>query len=164
MAKDKSRPFIVEAGPIRVQAVGTAFSVRRRDNGAEILVTEGVVEAWAEGANGNKIRLSAGQRAFVADNAESTTGPTELASVERTLAWRSGRVDFVDKPVAAAAAEFNRYNHRKLVILDPAIGLERFDGVFRIDDPDGFAVAVRDGLGVPIDRSNHGEIRIGRTE
>ncbi|HWW57045.1 MAG TPA: FecR domain-containing protein [Sphingopyxis sp.] len=164
VAKDKNRPFIVEAGRIRVQALGTAFSVRRRDNGADILVTEGVVEAWADGASGNKIRLTAGQRAFVADNAAIKSAPAELAAIERTLAWRNGRVDFVDDPIADAVAEFNRYNERKLVIVDPAVGRERFDGVFRIDDPDGFAVAVRDGLGVPIDRSNGDEIRIGRQD
>lgn len=164
VAKDKTRPFIVEAGRIRVQALGTAFSVRRRDKGADILVTEGVVEAWAEGADGNKIKLSAGQRAFVADNAAITSAPAELAAVDRTLAWRSGRVDFVDDPIEQAAAEFNRYNRRKLVILSPAIGSERFDGIFRIDDPDGFAVAVRDSLGVPVDLSHRDEIRIGRTE
>ncbi|MDT9597376.1 FecR family protein [Sphingosinicella rhizophila] len=162
VAKDSNRPFVVEAGRIRAQAVGTAFAVRRHNNGADILVTEGMVEAWAEGADGNRTRLTAGQRAFVADNAAITSAPAELASVDRTLAWRSGRVDFVNDPIAEAAAEFNRYNRRKLVILDPAIGKERFDGVFRTDDPGGFAVAVRDSLSVPIDLSRSEEIRIGK--
>jgi len=162
VAKDKERPFVVEAGAIRVQALGTAFSVRRRDRGADILVTEGVVEAWAEDAGGTKTRLTAGQRAFVADDATISKAPAELAAVDRTLAWRSGRVDFVDDPITEAAAEFNRYNRRKLAILDPAIGNERFDGVFRTDDPAGFAVAVRDSLGVSVDLSDPDEIRIGR--
>jgi transmembrane sensor len=39
--KDPMRPFVVEAGQVVVQAVGTAFSVRRRENGADVLVTEG---------------------------------------------------------------------------------------------------------------------------
>ena len=34
VAHDKTRPFIVSAGRIRVRAVGTAFSVRRHDDGA----------------------------------------------------------------------------------------------------------------------------------
>ncbi|WP_163220431.1 FecR domain-containing protein, partial [Citrobacter freundii] len=50
VAKDSKRPFLVEAGKIRVQAVGTAFAVRRRQAGADIFVTEGVVEAWTSGA------------------------------------------------------------------------------------------------------------------
>ncbi|MBB6428159.1 FecR domain-containing protein [Sphingopyxis sp. JAI128] len=161
VAKDRSRPFVVEAGRVRAQALGTAFAVRRRANGADVLVTEGVVEAWADGADGNKIRLTAGQRAFIADNAAITSAPSAPASLDRTLAWRSGRVDFNNDPIAEAVTEFNRYNRRKLVILNPAIGNERFDGVFRTDDPDGFAMAVRDSLGVSVDLSNPDEIRIG---
>jgi transmembrane sensor len=34
VAKDPQRPFVVESGPVRVRAVGTAFSVRRREGGA----------------------------------------------------------------------------------------------------------------------------------
>jgi len=49
VTKDQQRPFIVEAGNVRVRAVGTAFSVRRRGDGAQVLVSEGVVEAWVNG-------------------------------------------------------------------------------------------------------------------
>lgn len=162
VAKDRSRPFVVEAGRIRVLAVGTAFSVRRLDNGADILVTEGVVEAWADGAEGNKVKIGAGQRAFVADNSGIVKPPATLASVDRTLAWRSGKIDFVNQPIVEAVAEFNRYNHRQLVLLDPAIGQEKFDGVFRTDDPEGFAQAVRNSLGVPVNLGNPTAITIGR--
>ena len=62
VAKDKTKPFVVEAGQVRVRAVGTAFGVRRLDNGVEVLVTEGTVEVWTGAA---KARLNAGQRSFV---------------------------------------------------------------------------------------------------
>src|SRR3546814_2061558 len=48
VARDKQRPFVVAAGRARVRAVGTAFSVRRRAGGADVLVTEGEVEVWAD--------------------------------------------------------------------------------------------------------------------
>lgn len=162
VAKDPKRPFVVEAGRVRVQAVGTAFSVRRRDDGADILVTEGVVEAWVDGAEGHKIRLAAGSRAFVANNAAIRQEPAAPSSVDRALAWRSGKIDLVGEPLAGAIAEFNRYNHRKLVLVDPALGGEQFDGVFRTDDPEGFALAVKSISDVPVDLSSPDEIRIGR--
>lgn len=162
VAPDRTRPFIVEAGRVRVRAVGTAFSVRRREDGADILVTEGIVEAWADGAEGNMVRLAAGERAFVGDNAGIVRPDATITSVDRTLAWRSGRVDFVDEPIADAVAEFNRYNRRQLVLVDRAVGREHFDGVFRTDDPEGFASAIRTSLGVPVDLSDPNEIRIGR--
>ena len=162
VAKDRSRPFIVSAGRVRAEAVGTAFSVRRRAGGADIMVTEGVVEAWADGAEGHRIRLTAGNRAYIADNAAIETEPAATSSVDRALAWRSGNIDLAGEPLSDAVAEFNRYNRRQLAIGDVALGREQIDGVFRTDDPEGFARAIQATLDVPIDLSNADEIRIGQ--
>jgi len=143
-----------------VQAVGTAFSVRRREGGADIIVTEGVVEAWAKGADGQKIRVSAGGMAFIADNAAVRAAP-EGAAVERALAWRTGKIDLAGTRVDAAIAEFNRYNGRKIVLRDAALAAERVDGVFRTDDPVGFAQVIGGSFDVPVDLSGPEEIRIG---
>lgn len=161
VAKDPSRPFVVEAGNVRVRAVGTAFSVRRRDNGADVLVTEGIVEAGTDMPNQPKLRLVAGQQAFIGERSPARVETVQAASVERTLAWREGMIDLSGDPLANAVAEFNRYNRRQLVIVDSRLGVERFDGVFRIDDPVGFATAVKMTLGVPVDFSQSEEIRIG---
>ncbi|MDF0491086.1 FecR domain-containing protein [Sphingobium sp. H39-3-25] len=162
VAKDRARPFIVEAGRIRVEAVGTAFSVRRRDDGADVLVTEGIVEAWADGAEGAKIRLGAGERAFVADNAAVTHNEAKPSEVDRALAWRGGKIDLAGETLAQAAAEFNRYNQQKLTIIDPRLAGERFYGIFRTDDPGGFATAVNRSLGAPVETSENGNIVIGQ--
>lgn len=161
VARDPARPFLVEAGRVRVQAVGTAFSVRRRETGADVLVTEGVVEAWADGAEGNRVRLAAGQSAFVADNAAITERPAAPSEVDRALAWRSGRIDLAGETLSHAAGEFNRYNRRQIAIADPRLAGERFYGVFRTDDPEGFAMAVHSSLDVPV-RSDADGIAIGR--
>ncbi|MDT9600106.1 FecR family protein [Sphingosinicella rhizophila] len=162
VAKEPARPFLVEAGRIRVRAVGTAFSVRRREGGADVLVTEGVVEAWTDGADGQAIRIEAGARAFIADNAAVQRAPAEASSVDRALAWRSGKIDLVGQPLSEAVAEFNRYNRRKLQLADPALAGEQFDGVFRTDDPAGFARMIETSLQVPVDLSNPDAIRIGK--
>lgn len=166
VAKDKTRPFIVEAGRVRVRAVGTAFSVRRRDiaekHGADVLVTEGEVEIWADGAEGHRVRLKAGSRAFVADNAAIETVSTAPSAIDRTLAWRNGKVDLAGASLADAVSEFNRYNTRQLVIADVSIAGARFDGVFRTDDPEGFARTVGAILDVPVSLSNSIKIRIGQ--
>ncbi|PAL21471.1 FecR domain-containing protein [Sphingopyxis sp. GW247-27LB] len=161
VAKDKQRPFVVAAGRARVRAVGTAFSVRRRAGGADVLVTEGEVEVWADGAEGHRVRLRAGARGFIADDAAIVQQPAAPSAIDRALAWRSGKVDLAGDRLDSAVAEFNRYNQRRLAIADPAIAGERLDGVFRTDDPEGFAQAVRITLGVPVDLSDPAQIRIG---
>lgn len=158
VAHDATRPFIVEAGPVRARAVGTAFAVRRREEGADVIVTEGVVEVWSESI-GARVRLSAGERAFVANAApiqEIAAAPSEA---DRLLAWRSGKIDLAGETLAAAVAEFNRYNTRQIVF-DTSLGDERFHGVFRTDDPEGFARAVEVSLGVEASVSDPAYIRI----
>ncbi len=164
VAKDARRPFVVEAGSVRVRAVGTAFSVRRHPNGADVIVSEGIVEGWASGADGHRVRLSAGQRAFIADNSAITVEKEDLADADRALAWREGFIDLAGMSVSAAVADFNRYNMRKLVLDDPALGSEQIDGIFRTDDPEGFAHAVGRIFGARIDMSDAAKIRIGQSE
>ena len=43
-----------------------------------------------------------------------------MQKLEDDLSWRRRRTHFDRQTLAAAAAEFNRYNREKLVIADPA--------------------------------------------
>jgi transmembrane sensor len=147
---------------VRVRAVGTAFSVRRRDNGADVIVTEGTVEAWVTGAEGDLVRLTAGQRAFVADHAVIVKKTETSAEADRALAWRSGQIDLAGESLGDAIAEFNRYNERKIVLTDQRLSSEPLFGVFQTDDPEGFAQAVHLGFGVPVSASKE-RIAIGAT-
>jgi transmembrane sensor len=161
VAKNRARPFLVESGPIRVLAVGTAFSVRRRETGADIVVTEGVVEIWSEDRDSKRTRLVEGQSVFLADDASVQNLAVANTAGEHALAWRGGRIELVDEPLADAIGEFNRYNRRRIVLLDPQIAGKRLDGFFRTDDIDGFARAVNATFDVPVDLSRPDEIRIG---
>lgn len=163
VARNPARPFVVAAGRVRAQAVGTAFSVRRLEGGAEILVTEGIVDVWADGAEGHRVKLGAGESAFVADDAAIQFRRASALAIDRQLAWRSGKIDLASTSLRDAAMEFNRYNARKIEILDPALEGEQLDGVFNVGDPSNFAIAVRDGLQVPVDLSDPAVIRIGQS-
>jgi transmembrane sensor len=147
VAHDPKRPFVVEAGDVRIRAIGTAFSVRRRDGGADVLVTEGVVDTWVVGQEGRKIRLAAGSRAFVTQTQPIQAVATAGDEIERTLAWRDGQIALYGETLADAATEFNRYNARKLVIADPQLASEKVVGQFSADDPEAFAKAAASTLG-----------------
>jgi transmembrane sensor len=153
VAKDAARPFVVEAGAVRVQAVGTAFSVRRKSIGAQVMVTEGVVEVWSvDDPGGARRRVKAGEQVFIGDKAGAARPVSRPLEAERALAWRDGQVVLDGDTVAAAAAEFNRYNSRKIIISDPALEGRRVVGWFRTNEPDSFAraVAVAHGASVQV--------------
>ena len=163
VAKNKARPFLVEAGRVRVEAVGTAFSVRRRNSGAEVLVTEGAVRAWVAGAEGAVTRIGAGSRAFIAENAAVTRFDAQPSELDRKLAWRAGKIDLAGETLATAVSEFNRYNVRQISVADAEVAGKRFYGVFRSDDPEGFARAAATSVGARVSATPDGEIVIART-
>jgi transmembrane sensor len=162
VAKDESRPFVVEAGAVRVRAVGTAFSVRRRQNGADVMVTEGIVETWTEGTHDKPVRLTAGEKAYVSEVDPVNRIVAAPSEIDRELAWRDGNIDLAGESLADAVAEFNRHNRRKLVIAEPSIAGEPLYGVFHANDPQGFARAIQVSLDVKITVEDN-QILIGGT-
>jgi transmembrane sensor len=147
VAKDPSRPFVVSAGEAHFRAVGTAFSVRKLDGRAELLVTEGVVEARLR--EGEGVQVPAGSRIVVGLGLPLQV-LTEPDQIERALAWRSGQISLDGLTLGQAAAEFNRYNRRPLVVENAALARQQFVGLFRVDDPHSFALAVSATSGAKI--------------
>jgi transmembrane sensor len=163
VAHDTQRPFVVSAGRIRVRTVGTAFSVRRHDGGADVQVTEGVVETWSVGEASHRMRVAAGSKAYVAEDGmvPAMVPVPAPADIERSLAWREGRIVLQGESLDEAVAQFNRYNTRKLVIADPELGAEKLVGQFRTTEPETFADAVVTTLGARVEQEGE-TIRLSR--
>ncbi len=138
VAKDAARPFLVSAGFALVRAVGTAFSVRKRLTGLDLLVTEGVVELSGRARGISKVLVRAGHSATVSDEGLVRINNVSADEVSRHLAWRVGRISVNGETLEAAAAEFNRYNRVKITV-DPALAMAKVVGVFDCNDPVAFA-------------------------
>lgn len=150
VAKDPGRPFVVTVAGHDVIAVGTAFSVRRDGDEVRVVVTEGVVRLAAAGETTDTL-LPAGSIATTrGDGVLVRTQP--LDEVARLVDWRSGFLAFQDTSLAAAAAEFNRYNARRLAIGDDAAGALRVGGSFRWDHLDTFVSLLEAGFPVCAER------------
>ena len=150
VARNPDVPFVVSAGDVRVRALGTAFSVRRRDAGAEILVTEGTVEAWSVRDGGRRVQLGVGHEAFVPFAGGQVDAAYHPDEVQRQLAWRERKIILQHETLGDAADEFNRYNREQIVIADPALRAETLVGGFEVDKPESFARAVHAAMNVPV--------------
>lgn len=154
VSKDPNRSFAVSAGSRQVQAIGTAFVVRRNDDELTVTLLEGkvrVVEPSGEAGVGSadparngfaaarQTPLSPGQRLTVTPSGGSTVDEPAL---DKVTAWRRGQVAIDDLSLAEAVREMNRYSPVKLVVADAAAGNLRVGGFFRIGDSRGFASAV----------------------
>jgi transmembrane sensor len=147
VAKDAARPFVVMAGDARVRAVGTAFTVRH-DAAApvDVTVSEGVVEVSDAAEAQPPVRLAEGMRARV--DGAIDAAPISSEAIAQSLSWRDGKIAFRDTSLAEAAAEFARYNAERIVIPDPDVAQQTITGLFLATDPQGFARAVAESLGL----------------
>jgi transmembrane sensor len=150
VAKDPDAPFVVSAGDVRVRAVGTAFAVRRRDSGADILVTEGTVETWNVRDRSRKLMLSAGGETFMSNTPAPASIAYQPQEINRKLAWREREIILRRDSLRDAVSEFNRYNARQIVVADPALDSAPLVGGFAVDQPEIFARAVHATLNVPV--------------
>lgn len=172
VAKNPNRPFYVEAGAVSVRAVGTAFNVRHRPEGVEVMVTEGKVKVDETGAGETtmlpgslpaqpkpELYLVAGQRTVILkEEPVSAPAVVPVAAVvaredmTRALAWTENRLQFSATPLAEIVGEFNRYNKTQLVIGDPTLADQRFGGAFTPTGYDSFLELLEQNFGITAER------------
>ncbi|HWK74224.1 MAG TPA: FecR domain-containing protein, partial [Povalibacter sp.] len=134
VAKDKTRPFAVDTGELRILAVGTAFDVRKNDGRVAVTVTEGIVDiitdppplgsagaAPSSRATGRSapIRVAAGYQLIWDKGAsDGRKQILQLSQVDTAgmTAWREGRLEYVNEPLSVVIADVNRYSSRQLLV------------------------------------------------
>jgi transmembrane sensor len=143
VAKDSARPFIVQAGNVHVRAVGTAFVVdRRSDASVDVIVTHGTVDVWREaGSPEPAVRVPARKRLLTTPAQEAQPEELTADQLAGAVAWENGVIDLNGRTIGEAAADFNRYNARTIVIRDPALASQTVVGQFHTGDPLAFVTA-----------------------
>ena len=168
VAKDKERPFLVQAGEVTVRAVGTEFNVRRVMDKTIVAVTEGVVEVRQSlrprqstnpGAS-KAIRVVAGEQVSI-DPAAAVVAVKQVAS-EAVVGWQEGRLEFVDEPLGMVIETINRYSHREIVITDKAINEFRFSGTVSRDHIDEWVFALAEIFPVDVRRVGNETVLISQ--
>lgn len=158
VAKNKARPFIVNAGGVAVHAVGTAFNVRLGSTAVDVLVTEGVVGVERVDPNAfqrpevRPLHLSANERTSIPltepDRALQVAAVTK-EQAEDILAWQPRTLDFTAMPLAGIVGEFNRHNAPiRIVIADSGLARTEVSASLRSDNVEGFIRLLEAGFGV----------------
>jgi transmembrane sensor len=138
--------------------------VRRLDAGpVEVLVREGVVEVFKPEADAAPVRIAANNRAVAKAGGGSAIAAMSVPAVQvqRQLAWQNGQIAFEGETLARAADEFSRYSDTRIVIDDPVLAHEEIAGLFRANDPVGFAQTIAISLNAHAE-VGEGEVRLTR--
>lgn len=149
---DAAHPFTVMVGDHVITDLGTKFVVRRQPDGMTVSLIEGSARLEAAGpdANARPTDLKPGDVARATHTSVSVSH-AQIAKLETALGWRHGVLIFHETPLAAAAAEFNRYNRKQLILSDPSIAKLTIDGTFPSARVETFARLARDVLGLRVE-------------
>ncbi len=79
------------------------------------------------------------------------TQRSEERRVENALAWRDGMLSFDRTTLADAAAEFNRYHRRPVIVTDTDAAGIRIGGTFQASNVEAFARLLRDAYGLHVE-------------
>ncbi len=151
---DAAHPFTVMVAGHRVTDLGTTFLVRRDRNSVKVALIEGLAQFDNGTANGEHATLKPGD-VVVASTSKISMKKANSTDLTTGLGWRHGLLIFRYTTLADAAAEFNRYNDRKLVITDPAVGRLKIVGTFATNNVAAFADVAEDVLHLKVTPSEN---------
>jgi transmembrane sensor len=157
---DAAHPFTVSVAGHRVTDLGTKFLIRTNDEKIEIALVEGRARVESEaGGQNQSATLFPGDVALATDSSLAVAKKT-VQDLRDELAWRKGILVFDNTPLTDAAAEFNRYNTAKVVIVDPNAGHLKINGAIHANDGEEFARLAKNLFGLRAEQRGN-EIVIG---
>jgi transmembrane sensor len=168
VAKDKSRPFIVDTGTAQVRAVGTAFDVHKEGAETTVTVLEGTVAVLSTtraSPEGSTTTAGAAPDLFVTAGEQAVVSPTgsrkpHAANVAAVTAWTRGQLEFDETPLAQVAEQFNRSSPRPLVLDSESAGKVRISGIYSSVDPASLILFLRNQPDLAVTESPEGiEVR-----
>ena len=132
VARNADRPFEVDAGPVQVRILGTAFTVQRDGDRVLVGVRRGSVSVYRGDGAGIGARLSAGEMLEIAPGEPARRARFDADTM---LAWLDGRIVFRDKPLGAVLEQVGRYHPGWIFLAGDDLAKARVSGNFRLDDP-----------------------------
>lgn len=157
---DPARPFTVFADGHRITDMGTKFDVRSDAGELEVALIEGKVRLGSATSAARQTMLAPGDVATVSGGAV-TISSKRIQALDDELSWRKGVLVFKYRTLADVAAEFNRYNDKKIIIADADTGKLMIFGTFRTEDVDLFTRVTQKALGLTV-RNEGNQILISR--
>jgi transmembrane sensor len=165
VAKDRTKPFLVETDYTHVRAVGTVFGVEHDDDSIIVTVEEGKVAVTQARSQltgsvpiAAEISLRADQQMVITQ--AGSPGRVREVDSRRELAWADGHLIFEQTPIAAVVRQFNRFNHVQIRVLDPQLAERHVSAVFDASDPEAFVAFLESVARIRVTRPSRNTIMI----
>ena len=142
---DAAHPFVVSSGNGLVRVLGTAFTVRRQDDGSvTVTVARGRVQVTS-GAR-TEVLVPDRQISFGA----AGLGRVRAVDASLAMAWMRGRLIMENKPLGDVLAELGRYKSGKIVLLNEEAAQRRINAVIDLGRTDSWLTALASSQGLKL--------------
>lgn len=149
VAKDASRPFIVETRLGTARAVGTRFDVLLDEERVEFATEEGKVLVQAPRADESAgVLATAGTRAtLLRGESHPALDRADLMRIEN---WRAHRLEFDRVPLGDALKEFSRYTRVPIRPASAEVAQLRISAVLKTGDVEALRSSLRGAFGLSV--------------
>lgn len=137
-----ARKFVVNAGNGDVTVLGTAFSVRRDSDGAEVIVQRGKVRVRS---GSDVVDVLPNQYVTYANGHDGAVGSVDA---ETELAWSRGRLIFENQPLGEVISSISRYYPGLLILTDREAAKKRVNAVVDLGRIDEWLDALKSSQGI----------------
>jgi len=152
VAHNSTLPFIVQAGTVRIRAVGTVFNVRAYadEKGIETSLLRGAVEITRQGHEKLKLLLKPNEKVVVPvvkpaveavkKKHENDSYTIKLLQVEKNsgmiaeIAWVNHKLVFDNEPLSQIAQKLEKWYDTPVTINDSRLATEKFTGEFESEN------------------------------
>ncbi|KRB61127.1 iron dicitrate transport regulator FecR [Rhizobium sp. Root708] len=145
VAKDSSRPFVVNAGILSTVALGTQFSVSDDDDQIVVAVSEHSVRVSSPF---EALDVHEGQSVVFANDKISKPSETD---VESRLSWRDGKLVFISTPLEDAVRALSKWRRGKMIVMDSTLARRPISLIVDIRRAGSILQTLENGLPIRVD-------------
>ena len=154
---DESQPFLIAAGNISVEVLGTSFFVNTNapNNTVEVKVNTGKVAVYYTDKPENKIILTAGE------NTSLSKTENELPATENIMPSISEKIEFIDQPLSKIVYRLNKIYNADIRLASENIGNCRMTASFENQSLDAVMNVISSTLDLKISKKGSSVIISG---
>ncbi|MGU3575102.1 FecR family protein [Brucellaceae bacterium C25G] len=145
VSQDSARPFMVIAQDVSITALGTAFSVKLKQNEVNVVVAEHSVRV---DANGRSVQVNQG---FEVDASYTDIGLPELVDLETRLSWIHGRLVYISRPLGEVIEELQNWRKGRIIITDSTLAQRPVTLVVNLSRVDQLTQTLAEALPVRVE-------------
>lgn len=146
VAKDSSRPFVVQYKDYKITALGTAFTVNTRPK-LQLIVTEHTVKVETPKAS---VEINQGHGIEI----DSGSVIQSLDDIDIHLGWLNNELAFDSLPLSDVIATIQPYIKEQIHLVNIALADQPVSGRFELEDPLHIINLIANGLNLKVEKSD----------